>query len=167
MIQYVWMRRAFDLSETQFNRSVSITLRSVAEKLLEYQGLPEPDINPVEQLSSNYFVVRINDEIDVNLLEDLLRQELSMRNIHTDFEYGIYDCYDEEMVYGNYIQIGSEGEVLEQEPNLPIWGDADYYFGVYFPKKDTYLLGQMKIWLFSTLVLMVVVYQVHILLCLV
>ena len=157
MIQYIWMRRAFDLSETQFNRSVSIALRSVAEKLLENQGLPEPDINPVEQLSSNYFVVRINDEIDVNLLEDLLRQEVSIRNIHTDFEYSIYDCYDEKMVYGNYVQIGSRGEIVEQKSDLPIWGDADYYFGVYFPKKGTYLLGQMKIWLFSTLVLLVVI----------
>jgi len=145
------------LSETQFNRSVNIALRSVAEKLLENHDLPTLEVNPVEQLSSNYYVVRINDEIDVNLLEDLLRQELSIRNINTDFEYGIYDCYDEKMVYGNYVQIGNKGESVEQKPDLPVWEDADYYFGVFFPKKNTYLLGQMKIWLFSTLVLLVII----------
>ena len=157
IFQYIWMKRAFDLSESQFNRSVSIALRGVAEKLLDLQGLPEPDINPVQQLSSNYFVVRINDQIDANLLQDLLRQEFMIRNILTDFEYGIYDCYDEKMVYGNYIQMDGEPITVNTEKELPVWGNADYYFGVYFPKKKTYLLGQIEIWLYLSLVLFIVI----------
>lgn len=157
IFQYIWMKRALDLSKSQFNRSVSIALRGVAEKLLDLQGLPGPDINPVQQLSSNYFVVRINDQIDANILQDLLLQEFMIRNILTDFEYGIYDCYDEKMVYGNYIQLDGKGITINTEKELPVWGNADYYFGVYFPKKKTYVLGQIEIWLYLSLVLFIVI----------
>ena len=40
------------------------------------------------------------------MIPDYLKAEFSKRTIDFDFEYGIYDCADEQMVFGNYVAMG-------------------------------------------------------------
>jgi len=72
-----------------------------AQQIYELNKTPSPANNPVKQLSTNYFVVMVNSEIDAGILEFLLRNEFEKRGIVADFEYGIYDCSSERMVYGD------------------------------------------------------------------
>ena len=153
--QYTWFRKAFDLRDKQFDYNVSIALKNVGESITRYNESPPMANNPVNQVSGNYFVVRINDAIDANLLEQLLINQFSDRGLNHNFEYGIYDCTHEKMVYGSYISMNASNSP-GQKGELPKWEDDSYYFGVYFPDKQFYLLGQMNIWLFSTLVLLIV-----------
>jgi two-component system phosphate regulon sensor histidine kinase PhoR len=152
--QVYWVRRAFDLKEEALNRELNSALFTVAQQIFNINNVPAPVANPVKQLSTNYFVVMVNGEIDVNLLELLLRQEFEKRNLKLDFEYGIYNCLSEEMVYGNYIAM--ELASKEEKGNLPKWKDETYYFGVQFPTREAHLVNQMGIWSFSTLVLLLV-----------
>lgn len=155
--QYFWVKKAFDLHEKEFNHNVNIALKIVAEDLLKYNNTTTPRVNPVNQLSENYFAVMVNDVIDANLLEDLLKSELEKRNLKIDFEYGIYDCASEKMVYGNYITFSDEQKEIKKSKSLPKWENESYYFGVYFPTKQNAIIGQMSIWVFSSLVLLIVV----------
>jgi two-component system, OmpR family, phosphate regulon sensor histidine kinase PhoR len=153
--QIYWVRRAFDLKEEALNREINTSLFNVAQQIFKINNVPPPVVNPVKQLSTNYFVVMVNSEIDVSLLEFLLRSEFEKRNISFDFEYGIYNCDSEQMVYGNYIAM--EKTSKEQKSSLPKWKDETYYFGVQFPTREAHLLNQMGIWSFSTLVLLLVI----------
>jgi two-component system phosphate regulon sensor histidine kinase PhoR len=99
--QIYWARRAFDLKEAEFERTVNTALYNVAQQIFEINKTPSPAINPVKQVSTNYFIVMVNSEIDASLLEFLLRNEFEKRNIRADFEYGVYDCSSERMVYGD------------------------------------------------------------------
>ena len=153
--QIYWVRRAFDLKEEALNRELNTALFNVAQRIFEINKMPSPVVNPVKQLSSNYFIVMVNGEIDVSLLEFLLRHEFEKRNITFDFEYGIYNCDSAQMVYGNYIAMEKASQ--EKRGNLPKWIDETYYFGVQFPTREAHLLNQMGIWLFSTGVLLLVI----------
>ena len=156
VIQGYWFKQAFDEEEEQFHREVNIALFDVAGKLFEINQTPVPTENPIRQLSTNYFVVRIDNEINANTLEFLLRTEFEKRNIKANFEYGIYDCSTDQMVYGNYVS--RQDEVEESSPkNLPKWRDQPYYFGVNFPEKASILVNRLDIWIFSSAVLLVVV----------
>lgn len=154
--QLYWVRRAFDIRENQFNRDVNTALRSVATQIYEINKTPSPANNPVTQISTNYFAVAVNGTIDVSLLEFLLVTEFEKRNITADFEYGIYDCSDRCMVYGNYISKKNKRFVGSQ--NLPKWKEEGYYFGVQFPLLQANLLSQMGIWGFSSAVLLIVIF---------
>lgn len=154
--QIYWVRRAFDIHENQFNRDVNAALRNVAGKIFEINQTPSPANNPVNQLSTNYFVVAVNGTIDVNLLEFLLITEFEKRNITTDFEYGIYDCSDRCMIYGNFVS-SKRTKSLVGNKNLPTWKNEGYYFGVQFPNLQASLLSQMGIWGFSSAVLLIVI----------
>lgn len=155
--QIYWVRRAFDLRENQFHRDVNTALRNVATQIFDINRTPSPTNNPVTQLSTNYFAVMINGPIDAGLLEFLLVTEFEKRNIKHDFEYGIYDCSDRCMLYGDYISL-SDKKPMVKTAELPKWQEESYYFGVNFPRVEANLLSQMGIWGFSSAVMLIVIF---------
>jgi two-component system, OmpR family, phosphate regulon sensor histidine kinase PhoR len=159
VIQIFWIIRAFDLKEKQFNQSITIALKNVAEKILMYNNNPNTTlVNPVQQVSSNYYIVMVNDVIDAYALELYLKTELEHRGILVDFEYGIYDKRNDKMVYGNYV--GKDDTYISKYNSrsiLPALTRNNYYFGVFFPTKSEYMFWQLDVWIFSSLVLLIVV----------
>ena len=155
--QFYWISKAWDIKEKQFNHSVNVSLRNVATDILRLRGDSASYIEPIKQVAANYFVVSIYDTLHPYLLESLLKAEFTTRNLDLDFEYGIYDCFTDSMVYGNYVALSPvTGEITPT--SLPVKWDKDgHYFGVYFPDKGSYLVSQMGIWLFSSGILLVVV----------
>lgn len=156
-VQFFWFKKAFDLKDNQFNQHVTLSLQTVAEYILQYNQISVPPVNLVEQVSSNYFVVHTNAEIDLKILEHLIAGEFEKRNIEADFEYGVYDCYDDKLVYGSYVSMGDrkEGHSAPSRTFPKLENDSQF-FGVYFPNKENNLLSEMGIWLFSTVVLFLV-----------
>lgn len=156
IIQVYWFRRAFDLRKDEFDRTVTTALFNVAQQLFEINNTPSPANNPVRQVSTNYFAVMVNSELKADLLEFLLRTEFERSNIQTDFEYGIYDCGSEQMVYCNYVSLQSSSKRAATF-TLPKWSSFGYYFGVKFPYREAHILNQMGIWTFSSVVLLLVI----------
>ena len=151
-IQTYWVMQTLDIREKEFNQTVTTALLDVAKEIAKYNKATLPSQDLVSQRSSNYFIVNINDQIDANLLEYYLKKEFEVRALNTDFEYGIYDCSSDKMVYGELITYSNEGQNL-QGKDLPKYGDLDYYFGVRFPKRGSYLLGSMGFILFFSAIL--------------
>lgn len=156
IIQIFWMRKAFDLKEREFSDRVNIALRSVAQEVM-IMSQDSTEVAPVHQLSSNYFVVSVNDTLHPYLLESLLSNEFDSRNLRTDFEYTIYDCFTDSLVFGNLVTFSDEAKPEEKPENLPRLKNEGHYFGVYFPEKDGYIRAQMGIWVFSSGILLVVI----------
>lgn len=157
MTQIYWVRRAFDLRENQFNHDVNAALSSVARQIFQINKTPSPSNTPVEQISTNYFVVNISGPIDAGLLEFLLITEFEKNNVTAGFEYGIYDCIDKCMVGGNSIS-PKKVKMQVQASTLPAMNNDGYYFGVQFPALKANLISQMGIWGFSSAVMLIVIF---------
>jgi two-component system phosphate regulon sensor histidine kinase PhoR len=155
VVQIYWMKKAWNIREKQFNQTIFIGLRTVAENLGIYNQTVLPNENPVNQLSSNYFVVNVNSVIDANILDYYLKTEFDKLNIKTDYEYAIYDCHNDKMVYGNYVQAEGKEKPVEPTTNMPKYDEYVYYFGINFPSKTTYLSGDMAIWMIFSAILLV------------
>lgn len=155
--QIYWVRRAFDIRENQFYRDVNTALNTVARSLYNINKVPLPASNPVEQVSSNYFIVHVNGPVDAGVLEFLLVNEFKNRNVTTGFEYGVYDCAEKCMVGGNYIVPGQVRSV-SAFPETPKRGGDGSYFAVQFPYLEASLISQMGIWGFSSAVTLVVIF---------
>ncbi|MBN3034387.1 MAG: HAMP domain-containing histidine kinase [Bacteroidales bacterium] len=151
LFQFYWIRKTFGLAEQQFNRTVHIALYRVAGKMAEFNGSELPNENPVKQITSNYFIVDVNDVIDAKILDHFLKTEFEYSNIRIDYEYAIYDCETNQMVYGNYINQSRKSE--NRADRFQKYDEFTYYFGILFPSKTAYILQDMDIWLVSSLVL--------------
>jgi two-component system, OmpR family, phosphate regulon sensor histidine kinase PhoR len=154
--QAYFFYKAFDLRERQTVQSFKISLQSVAENISQYNGSTLPD-NIIHQYSPDYFIVDINNHIDPWILEHYLRSELTHRHLNVDFEYAIYNCDDDRMVYGNYVSLDQKEEVKNKLDYWPKYEDGLYYFGVHFPGMRNYLLGEMGLWYFFSAILAVVI----------
>jgi len=162
VVQIYWMKKAWNIREKQFNQTIFIGLSAVAEKMSVYNQTILPNENPVNQLSSNYFVVNVNSVIDANILDYYLKTEFDKLNIKTDYEYAIYDCHNDKMVYGNYVQAEGKEKPVKPTTNMPKYDEYVYYFGINFPSKTTYLSGDMAIWMiFSVILLVSVIFFVY------
>ena len=162
VVQAYWMLRAWDLKEKQLDQSIQIVLKNVAERLAERKG-SKPPVNTVKQISSDYYLVNLNDEIDANWLEYYLKTEFNELKLSLDFEYGIYDCNTDEMMYGNYIKSGNTTEKIKRSKNLPKYSKLPYYFSIHFPTRNTYLASSVQLWIFFSVILFIAVvfYQQH------
>lgn len=154
--QVYFFYKAFDLRERQTVQSLKISLQTVAENISQYNHSTLPD-NSIHQYSPDYYIVDINNHIDPWILEHYLRTELARRHLNVDFEYAIYDCDDDRMVYGNYVTLDKKEEVKEKLAYWPKYEEGLYYFGVHFPGIRNYILGEMKLWYFLTAILVVVI----------
>jgi two-component system phosphate regulon sensor histidine kinase PhoR len=154
--QIFWLVKAFDLREKQFTFNVNFALKNVVSSLCDYDGTDVPSLNPIEKLSSNYFIVRTNKMIDPATLEYFLKAELAKRSISNTFEYGIYNCSNEKIVYSKEVSFEPTLEAQLTKP-FPVLDQENYYFGIYFRDRPAYIADEMSIWLFSTLVLLIVV----------
>lgn len=153
-VQAYWVKRAFDLKEQQFRQTVMISLRNVANRISTLYKLSKFD-NPVTQLSSDYYVSNLRVPLDADVLEHYLKEEFKKQNLNTPFEFGIYDCESEKIVYGSYIDADFETSSISSKP-LPKTDKYINYFGVRFPSKTSYLASRLDIWLISSLITLIV-----------
>lgn len=151
--QIYWIMRTYDLQERQFQYSVESALIRVAENIGEYNGSVLPTKDLITRQASNYYVVNINDVIDANILEYYLQKEFEVSALNTDFEYGIYDCASDRMLYGNYI---SSDDKQNDNPRteLPKYDEFNYYFGVRFPKITARIISNMLLVVIFSVILM-------------
>lgn len=151
--QVYWLNRAIDQQDQVFNHNVQVALRNVVESLCEANGKTIPNENPIEQVSGNYFIVKTNDRMDLKTLDYLITAEIRERAITEDFEYGVYDCQNDQMVYADNVNLVS----VEHKDFFPELKEEDYYFGVYFPGKSKAIIEGLGFWKITTLLTFIVV----------
>jgi two-component system, OmpR family, phosphate regulon sensor histidine kinase PhoR len=152
-VQAYFLFQAWNIREKQLTQSLVIALKTVAERISLLNQTALPYGNPVRQLTSNYFVVDVNTVIDANVLEHYLRSEFDRLNIKTDYEYAIYDCHTDRMVYGDYITAAGSGGSAKPDKELPKYREYLYYFGIHFPALRSTIAEDMTIWFFFTSIL--------------
>lgn len=160
LIQFVWIRNTqsllaknVEIQETKqaiqikedslnmvhFTEQTHIALRNVLQQLTTMTKDSSDLYGAVNRIRSNYFYVDINEELNPYHLETLLKRELYDQNVHQNFQYGIYDCYTDSIVFGNLIrydeehhyEIDSSKQITFPDMN---WKKDGHYFTVYFPK---------------------------------
>lgn len=156
--QIFWVKNAYNLEEKQFNDRVHLALTNVTRELLKINKDESVLMNPVKQVSSNYFTTIINDTVHPYLLETLLKKHFTNRNLSVDFEYVIYDCFTDSIVFGNYISIAeTDKDELQTVSYNMKWDRDGHYFGVYFPTKQNYIMNKMGIWIFSSSIILIII----------
>ncbi len=164
LIQFLFLRSSISKTEYQFHEAVSVALEEVTFQILEYnkQAYGESSdfdkYSLVEKVSNNYYIVNVNDRIDSETLKILLTQELKKHYIDTDFEFAVYDCESDKMVYGAYICAESDSCNHEKTYEFPKSDKYTYYFAVKFPDRSKYFNSKLKAWYLTTFLLTLVIF---------
>lgn len=157
-IQSYWVYNTWKLRSTEFDQKVQVALRKTAEGLASLNNTILPSEDLIRQQATDYYLVNINNLFEPSDLEFFLKQELEALSIHDDFDYYIYDCGSDNMVFCNYVDYGSQrtDDIKMQMPKSP---DLIYYFGVRFPNRMSFILNTLGLAiLFSALLLLAIAF---------
>ncbi len=146
-MQSYWVISTWNINEEEFHKKVNLALIRTAQSLAAFNGTELPSRNIVRQRTSNYYVVNTEYEINTTLLQYYLQQEFRELALNIDFEYAVFDCTTDEMVYGGYVSYSNKkiddlvlGDLPKSESE-----DLNYYFGVKFPSLSGFLLGKIQL----------------------
>lgn len=155
VLQLLWTKEAFKLEEKKFSQKAHIALLEVAKKLYEGTNNDLPSDYPVQKVSNDYYIVNVDNDFEPEILEYYLKTEFEKVNIATDFEYAMYNCQSDEMVYGNYVSFSDKSK-SKQTVHFPKHKNLVYYFAVRFPNETGYLFSSLKFWFVLSLALIVI-----------
>lgn len=144
-VQLYWFNRAFDIAEKQFDHSVQIALKKVADSVARD--------TEITKLSSNFFLATTESVLNSHEIDSLVKREFILRSLNIDYELGIYNAEDDTLVYGNYVT-ATLNKVSDDQDKALRSDNSIQNFAIYFPRKKSYLAGELDIWIFSTAVLL-------------
>lgn len=156
-IQFVLLRNSYKYSEKQFTESTAVALKEVAWQVLQETGNTAnfDSITPVEIVSDNMYRVYIQ-VFDRERLKQHLIEELKKHEIHTDFEFAVFNSETEQMGEGTLIT--SDDEESQTFFTFPLSKRCTDYFSVHFPNRTSYFNSKLSIWYFFTGLLLLVVF---------
>lgn len=153
LIQVNWIKKSIAIQQTnieihekkdslflkQFTEKSHIALSNVLEEITKYQKEPTQTYGAIKQVQTNYYTVDINEELQPYYLEFLLKKNFYEEQIFQNFQYSIYDCFSDSIVYGRAIKYtkdslysySANNKSLNQKPLE--WKKDGHYFTVYFP----------------------------------
>ncbi len=167
VVQLFLMKEAFSNEEQKFNQKVNVALLEVVKQLYggEVEKIPQQSL--INKISDDYYLINVNRAFEMQVLEFYLVNEFKKINITTDFEYAIYQCETEKMLYGNYISYSNK-PLKAGKSYFPKYNNLVYYFAVRFPDKSAYFFSNLKLWILLSvilfLILIIYVYSIFIIL---
>jgi len=163
IMQLFLLNQAYTFEKKESEAKIFYALQDVVEKIHRDNNTLLPSTNHVRKVNDSYFIANVNDIFENNILEHYLKNEFAKVKLDLDFEYAIYNCATDEMVYGNYIS--ADGKPKKKCENcFTKNSDLIYYFAVRFPKLQlSYFSSLQQYWLFTLVlfgVLIIYVYSV-------
>lgn len=152
--QIFWVKKAIDLKEQQFNHRAYVALKSVADRLIQ-DSKYKVQLDGINKKASNYYTLDFSSPVNVTMLENYLIIESKNQNLNADFEYGIFECSTDSFYYGRFVNIKNTGKI--ERLHVKAKPSENYYIGVLFPKKRTYLQDDLKLLVFFSMVLLIVI----------
>ncbi|MBK6340231.1 MAG: HAMP domain-containing histidine kinase [Bacteroidetes bacterium] len=154
-IQVYWMQQALSLQEKQFDHRIRIALYGAADELISQTKGSQVLLETINRVYSNYYTIDFSAPVKTKELEQILLTSFQNQNLNVDFEYGIFDCTDERILYGRLVKI--EEKLKDRAVVFDLDGAENYYIGILFPTQRSFLLNQINIWIFFTAVLLLVI----------
>ncbi|MFN5911105.1 MAG: sensor histidine kinase [Bacteroidota bacterium] len=180
-IQFIWIRKTIAIQQknvsiqkredslnlAQFHENVNLALRNILQDISLDKGDSSDLYDAVKQVSNDSYTVDINEELHPFYLENLLKREFYAQNIRQDFQYGIYDCFTDSIVFGNLIKYKDDTVYVQKTDTVPEqtyanlkWKNDGHYFTVFFPTiNNTDLKAEedtMSPYLYVTLIIVLI-----------
>ena len=180
-VQVIWIRKTVAIQQTsieiqqredslnqlQFSENVNLALRNVLNDISLQKGDSSDLYGAVKEISPTSYTVDISEELHPFYLETLLKREFYAQNIRQDFQYGIYDCFTDSIVFGNLIKYTGDSVYAVTNDTVPEqtyanlkWKNDGHYFTVVFPAIDDQHLEAAGLsispWIYVTIIIVLV-----------
>ena len=167
VMQLLMLTKAYDFEQKTYEDKIHFALQDIVRKIYRDNGTDLPITNQVKKISEDYYIVNVDDVFEASILNYYLNLEFEKVKLNLDFEYAIYDCVTDEMVFGNK-NSGTYVNATPCDDCFETSNELIYYFGIRFPNLKFNILSSLRwYWMYTfvlVLVLIIYVYSIVLLL---
>lgn len=164
-MQLVMLNQAYTFEKKELGEKIHFALQDVVNKIYSDNSNELPNASPIKKVSEDYYIVNVDDTFEAQILEYYLHSEFQKVKLDMDYEYAIYNCKSDEMVYGEYITAqGREAKAgkLKCENCFTKKEGLVYYFAIRFPQlRHSYITSLQQYWIYTGVLLLVLVIYVY------
>lgn len=167
IMQLLMLNRAYSFEKKDMEDKIHFALQDVVKRIYRDNNTNLPITNQIKKITDDYYIVNIDDVFEHQVLEYYLKSEFQKVKLGLDYEYAIYNCGTDEMIYGSYVS--DDGKKPEKCENcFPKNENLIYYFGIRFPDlQQKFITSLGQYWIYTGIlffVLIIYVYSVFLLL---
>ena len=160
-MQLLTLTQAYPFEKKEIGEKIHFALQDVVNQIHKDNETELPLENQIKKVSEDYYIVNVNDAFDATVLEYYLKTEFQKVKLNIDFEYAIYNCGSDQMMYGNYIS-ASDTEKAKCAKCFTKKAGLVYYFAVRFPQlKYNYVASLNQYWIYTGVLILVLVIYVY------
>ena len=164
-MQLLMLNQAYTFEKKEIGEKIHFALQDVVEKIYRDNNNDLPEASPIKKVSEDYYVVNVDDTFEAEILEYYLNLEFQKVKLEMDYEYAMYDCASDEMVYGEYISSEGTAEKIEKLKCENCFTKKEglvYYFAIRFPDlKYNYITSLQQYWIYTGVLFLVLVIYVY------
>ncbi|MFM6925204.1 MAG: sensor histidine kinase [Ferruginibacter sp.] len=155
-IQLVWLQKVYLYEEKQFNINVSKSIKSLYDDMQLVSDVKDNVQKVIENVNPDVYLLRIDCSPNLDELWVNLKGELTDFDVYTDCRAAVYDPYSKKYISGHYIDLPDSYFPSPNEKELQVY-ERDYpYIALYFPHRGQYIIKQMRFWIASSGLLLLV-----------
>jgi two-component system phosphate regulon sensor histidine kinase PhoR len=159
-MQLSMLSKAYSFERKELSEKIHFALQDVVHRIYRDNKSDLPITNQIKRVTDDYYIVNVNDVFEAEILEYYLKNEFEKVRLETDFEYAIYDCASDKMVYGDYISLNDKKPKCEN--CFTKKEELTYYFAVRFPKiKYSYISSLQNYWIYTGILILVLIIYVY------
>ena len=161
IMQLLLINKALKFEKKELESKLFFALQDVVERIYTDNKSNLTFNNQIKKVSDGYYIVNVDDVFENKILEHYLKIEFQKVNVDLDFEYSIYNCGSDKMVYGNYVS--STGKTSDKcEDCFSTNNEMIYYFAIRFPDINKTFYGNLQqYWIFTFVLFMVLIIYVY------
>lgn len=163
-MQLVMLNQAYTFEKKEMGEKIHFALQDVVNKIYRDNSNELPGTTPIKKVSEDYYVVNVDDVFEASVLEYYLQAEFQKVKLDLDYEYAMYNCGSDEMVYGEYISASGKTRTdkLKCEKCFTKRAGLVYYFAVRFPQlRYSYITSLQQYWIYTGVLFLVLVIYVY------
>ncbi|WP_320816050.1 HAMP domain-containing sensor histidine kinase [Flavobacterium sp.] len=161
IMQLFLLNQAYLFEKRETEDKIHSSLLKVVSRIYADNNNDIPHVDFIKKTSSNYYIVNVQNVFENVILEHYLKTEFTKVKLDLDFEYAIYDCGTNKMVYGNYISTNGKSS-NKCEDCFTKNEDLIYYFALRFPGLSENLFSSLyKYWAYSFVLFIVLIIYVY------
>lgn len=164
-MQLVMLNEAYTFEKKEVGEKIHFALQDVVTKIYRDNNSELPAQTPIKKVAEDYYIVNVDDVFEADVLKYYLKSEFQKVKLDVDYEYAIYNCASDEMVYGEYVANNGTATATDTQKCVNCFtkrAGLVYYFAVRFPGlTHSYVSSLQLYWIYTGVLLLVLVIYVY------
>lgn len=156
VLQLYWLKKVYAFEEQQFNTSVVKSIRGLFEDM---QIADDPVFQVqkiIEQQDANSYLIKLDSIPPRDTLDYYLRNEFQDFDVWADCNVAVYSSDNKSLLYKYYLPTAATRYPVPAAIRLPLIDKTYDYLLLNFPHRAEYIMGEMYVWIFTSVILLAV-----------